>query len=531
MGINLPLPSHRLRQITGECREALYSDAATRQIEQRTASALPPHTLMARAGLAVARLAMALAPHARCIWIACGPGNNGGDGLIAAMHLHRLAQASGSGLQVVVTPAFRDEGKLPDDARHALRVACEAGLTLGNHPPAAFDLAIDALFGIGTTRPFEGATADWLKLLRETSQPVLCIDLPSGLHANTGTLAPTPAPHSAQSTGPRHTLSLLTLKPGLFTGSGRDAAGNVWFDDLGASQNTYTPVTAWLAGGPFKADAPRTRPHASHKGSFGDVVVIGGQSMAIHGAGMTGAAILAARAALHAGAGRVFVGLLESGAEDRTRWDPTCPELMFRDLQLLLEPHALSNASVVCGCGGGTAVASLLPRVLSGARCLVLDADGLNAVASDATLQASLEHRRDRGKVTVLTPHPLEAARLLSVQTREVMGDRLAAAQRISDRFGAICVLKGSGTVIAAPGATPLINPSGNAALATAGTGDVLAGMVGSALAPPGMQAAEALEKVAEAVYQHGSLADLWGNPLEPRLSASRLAAQVQPLG
>jgi hydroxyethylthiazole kinase-like uncharacterized protein yjeF len=226
----------------------------------------------------------------------------------------------------------------------------------------------------------------------------------------------------------------------------------------------------------------------------------------------------------------VFVGLLAGANDDNPHWDPTCPELMFRHARVLLESDALSDATVVCGCGGGTAIASVLPRVLSTARCLVLDADGLNSVATDPALQSLLKHRQDSGLVTVLTPHPLEAARLLNVQTREVMEDRWHAAQSITDRFGAICVLKGSGTVITAPDATPLVNASGNARLATAGTGDVLAGMMGSALARPGIPPSEALDSVAEAVFQHGWLADHWDATAAHTLSASRLADLVQPL-
>ncbi|MDP2416797.1 MAG: NAD(P)H-hydrate dehydratase, partial [Hydrogenophaga sp.] len=284
-----------------------------------------------------------------------------------------------------------------------------------------------------------------------------------------------------------------------------------------------------------------TQPHVKHKGSFGDVLVLGGQDMAVNGSGMTGAAVLAARAALHAGAGRVYVGLLEAPppAANAVRWDPESPELMFRDVNTLLQSPLLTTAAVVCGCGGGTEVAKVLPQVLSLAHTLVLDADALNAIANDSALQAQLSQRSSKGWLTVLTPHPLEAARLLGCSTDELMADRLLAAQSISDRFTAVCVLKGSGTVISAPHQTPLINPSGNASLGTAGTGDVLAGMLGTALAPPGSTPEQRQDRLAQAVFQHGWLADLWHQPLEtqspgfkdtPALSASRLASQVRPI-
>lgn len=506
----------------------MYGSAATRQIEEQTASSLPRHALMSRAGLGVARLAQAWQPHARCIWVACGPGNNGGDGLVAATHLHRWARSRGGTPRVVVTHLCRDNSRLPTDARDALQAAQAAGVSFVDEPPGHFDLAIDALLGIGTLRPLEGRLARCLQVLRESASPVLCVDLPSGLDADTGVLATLDAVGAAPA-GPRHTLSLLTLKPGLFTGAGRDAAGRIWLDDLGATPSPTIPVSAWLAG--RSADDAPARAHASHKGSFGDVLVIGGQGIAVNGAGMTGAAVLAARASLHGGAGRVFVGLLEGDASYATTWDPVCPELMFRRPGPLLEPTLLEGASVVCGCGGGTAVAALLPRILSAARTLVLDADALNAIASDIALQTLLGFRRGRGQTTVLTPHPLEAARLLKVDTRQVMADRLQAAQTLADRFGVCCVLKGSGSVVAAPGAVPSINASGNAALATAGTGDVLAGMIGSALAPSGLRNEQVLDRVVATVHQHGWLADHWhGGSAVEVLSASRLAARVRPL-
>lgn len=529
-----------MRFIRHDRQEPLFDAAATRAIEKTTQATLPHHALMERAGLAVARLTRALAPHARCIWVACGPGNNGGDGLVAATHLHRWAQQSCSGQRVVVTHALpdgSDASRMPPDARQALAAAHSAGVTFTATPPTAADFAIDALLGIGAARPLTGALATWTAILRTTAASVLCVDLPSGLQADTGRLSTFEDERRPDAIGPRgarHTLSLLTLKPGLFTGQGRDAAGQVWFDDLGASPAGDVPVTAWLAGRASPAGARARMPHATHKGSFGDVVVIGGQSVAVHGVGMTGAAILAARAALHAGAGRVFVGLLNAGLASDAAWDPECPELMFRQPGTLLASPLVRRASVVCGCGGGSSVAAVLPDLVSNATTLVLDADALNAIANDTGLQAQLTHRQGRGWVTVLTPHPLEAARLLRCDTATVMDDRLTAAQSIATRFGALCVLKGSGTVIAAPGEIPRINPTGNAALATAGTGDVLAGMLGSALAGP-VSLADAPGRVASAVYQHGWLADQWvgvDSPVisRPSLVAGELALRVRPI-
>ena len=482
----------------------LHGVAATRLLEQQAAAQLPPHTLMQRAGLATARLALALAPHAQRLWIACGPGNNGGDGLEAAMHLHQW------GKTVVVTwLGAHNEARVPADALASLVRARAAGVPFASMPPAGFDFAIDALLGIGAAPRAAAATdqsdllGQWLALLRSSPQPVLAIDIPSGLDADTGaSLAPESIATCTLPTGAggRFTLSLLTLKPGLFTATGRDLAGQVWWDDLGVTPASALAPDAWLLGRDRAASHQRTQAaHASHKGSFGDVAILGGQSSPKAATHMSGAALLAGRAALHAGAGRVFVALLGSAG---LTVDPQQPELMFRSPEAL----DLKAQVLVCGCGGGNAVAGVLPRVLSGAQAAVLDADALNAIAADTQLQTLLRARQGRAYRTVLTPHPLEAARLLGSSAAAVQADRLQAARQLAEQFGCVVVLKGSGTVIAATDQVSAINPTGNARLATAGTGDVLAGMVGARLA--GGQTA--FDAACSAVFQHGQLADDW---------------------
>ena len=491
-----------MHRITTGLGADLFDVAATRRIEHRVAADLAPHVLMQRAGDAVARLALALVPHARRVWVACGPGNNGGDGLEAAARLRQR------GLDVVVT-WLGDEGRLPPDATASLRRAREQGVAFADVPPDTHDLAIDALLGIGASRPPDGTMARWLEAMARGPAPVLCVDVPSGLDADTGRLAagmtptsPEGAPSVATTTR-RHCLSLLTLKPGLFTAHGRDAAGEVWFDDLGSDPGGDPPV-ARLPGRPVH----RARAHATNKGSHGDVAVVGGAP------GMAGAPLLAATAALHAGAGRVFVAPLDDAAQ---RFDLLRPELMFRHPSEI----GLEIAAIVCGCGGGTVVRDVLPRLLDQAPTLVLDADALNAVALDGALRLATRRRAERGWRTVLTPHPLEAARLLGIETADVQADRLAAASMLAMEFGAVAVLKGSGTVIALAGEIMHINPTGNGLLATAGTGDVLAGMIGAALASgqPAFQAA------CEAVWRHGDLADRW--PAHLPLTAGALATAV----
>lgn len=456
----------------------LHDAAASRAAEAAALAQAAPHALMQRAGLVVARLALAWAPHAQRVAVLAGPGNNGGDGLVAALHLRR----AGRDVHVWFNG---DAARLPADAAAALADLLAAGLTLAQQPPAeAPDLVIDALLGLGTRRAPEGALAGAIAWANAQTAPVLAVDLPSGLHPDTG------QPLGDAVVRAQATLALLTLKPGLFTGRGRDLAGTVWFDDLGVAAGG---ATALLAGAPATA----ARQHAQHKGSFGDVAVIGGAP------GMAGALRLAAAAALAAGAGRVYASALDGGPPFA---DPQRPELMGRERWWTAAPAVLAATTVVCGCGGGDAVREALPPLLSHAGRLLLDADALNAVATDGMLATLLAARAGRGRPTVLTPHPLEAARLLGSTTAAVQADRLTAARALADRFGAVVVLKGSGSVVAAPGRLPSVNPTGNALLASPGTGDVLAGWAGGLWAQAGPDAA--LDAAVSAVWLHGAAAD-----------------------
>lgn len=483
----------------------LHDLQRSREIEQQAQAVLPPHTLMRRAGVAAASLARAIAPHARQVWIACGPGNNGGDGLEAAIHL----QASGAHVEVSLLGTSPGR-QLPADAHAALERARAAGVSIGTSasPTAPPDLSIDALLGLGGNRAPAGEIEIAIRSLQGHDAPVLSIDLPSGLDGLTG------VPHGAQAVRAAHTLCLLTLKPGLFTGRGRDHAGAVWLDTLSVDTSQGTPSAELIGAGSPAAK----RRHAQHKGSFGDVAIVGGAT------GMQGAALLAARSALAAGAGRVFVELLGTPA----------PALDLQRLELMVRPgwstsatpEALARATVVCGCGGGDAVTGVLPRLLDSAGQLVLDADALNAIARDPQLAALLESRRARRLESVITPHPLEASRLLGSDTARVQGDRLAAACELARRYRCVVVLKGSGTVIASPDEVPGINASGSAALATAGTGDVLAGWLGGAWAASD---ATALEVTRRAVWLHGRAAE--HSPTTPILASDLVPAMQRIAG
>jgi ADP-dependent NAD(P)H-hydrate dehydratase / NAD(P)H-hydrate epimerase len=475
---------------------ALFDDEATRRIEKRAAAGLPEHALMGRAGVALLRLARAVAPHARRVWIAAGPGNNGGDGLLLAALLRR------GGVDVQVSHLGRRDGRTPPaDARWALAEAQAAGVDIRDGVPgeaelATLDLCVDALFGFGQKRAPEQVFAAAVAALNRAGAPVLSIDAPTGLSTDTGTQLGDLAVRAT------HTLTLLTAKPGLFTGAGRELAGEPWFDDLGVAPAGDDRPAAVLTGpGAVGACLPRRR-HLANKGSFGDVHVAGGA------AGMVGAALLAAHAAALAGAGRVLVHAHSSDAGGVLPVDVRHPELMLRpvaELQPALRANA--KATVVAGCGGGDSVGAELPGCLSNAGRLVLDADALNAIARDPGLRAQVRARGARGAASLLTPHPLEAARLLGSTAAQVQADRFGAARRLAAELGAVVVLKGSGTLVATPDGRVALNPTGDARLATAGTGDVLAGWIGGlwAAQPAAASAVDqAFEVARAAAWLHG---------------------------
>jgi hydroxyethylthiazole kinase-like uncharacterized protein yjeF len=490
----------------------LHDVAASRRIEARALAAMPAGALMRRAGSSVARWAAALAPHARRAWVAAGPGGNGGDGL------HAAADLQARGMAVTVT-LCGDAARLPPDAHAGLLRAQGAGVEVTSTlPDGEFDLAIDALLGLGAGRAPQGLIGQAVRRLNQMSCPRLAVDLPTGLASDTGGILGDEAVHATA------TLALLTLKPGLFTAQGRDLATAIWFDPLIDVPGDREPASAWLTGSDSLALAEAPRRHTQHKGSFGDVVVIGGA------AGMTGAARLAAHAALGAGAGRTIVSLLDEAAPMA---DATRPEWLWSGQAWLPGRAALESSTVVCGCGGGQAVRGALPAVISRSHRLVLDADALNALALDPSLRTLVVARAARGLATVLTPHPLEAARLLGCSSSEIQADRLHCAAAIAKSFGSTVVLKGSGSVIASPGHTPSINSSGNAALASGGTGDVLAGWMGGcwAQAAAGVSTDDAVDTALRcaraSAWLHGAAVD---SPAAPPARARDLVDAMRAL-
>ena len=509
---------------------SLHDAPSSRRIESAVLSQHPPHALIERAGLAVARLALALHPFGRHAAVFAGPGNNGGDGLIAARHL----AACGWTVDVLLVGS---EPRPGSDAAHALDAARQAGLRLHadvQHMPRRPDLVIDALLGLGASRAPEGALASAIQAIdgvRHAGATVLAVDVPSGIDVRTG------QPLGADVVRAHHTLTFLTLKAGLFTGEGRALAGRVWFDDLGALVDDASDgvgdgdgVGVGVGDGDgvgllFGASRIERWQHtfarsaSSHKGRHGDVVLIGGAPT------MRGAAWLAATSALAAGAGRVYAALPD---DDGQPW-PARPELMhWPAARWSASPDTWRDVVAVCGCGGGTAIASALSTVLHGATRVVLDADALNLVATDETLRRSLRRRAARGWPTILTPHPLEAARLLGLPSAAaVQADRLDAATQLATRFAATVVLKGSGSIVATPERLLSISGTGSSALATAGTGDVLAGWIGGLWAQSPEIAPHDL--ACAAVAWHGTASEGHAGPLLAADLINAMAALHSP--
>jgi hydroxyethylthiazole kinase-like uncharacterized protein yjeF len=411
-------------------RGPIYATADIRRIEQAAAN-LP---LMERAGAAAAELAASLMPEAsKDILVLAGPGNNGGDALIAAEILKRKF--------------FR--------------------VTLVKHAEELTDrpwgLVIDGLFGIGLARPIEGDFRKLIEYANAQRCPVLALDVPSGIQSDTGRVL-------GAAVRATHTITFIALKPGLLTLDGPDHSGKVIVSDLNLDVKALLPPTGWVAGPELFKAVLKPRPRNFHKGMAGSLGVLGGA------AGMTGAALLAGRAALKLGAGKVHVGFLQ---DKHIEVDPAAPELMLRRADDVL---GLDLEAVLAGPGLGTSehATTLVGAALSSDMPCVLDADALNLLAEDQDLADACGRRSAE---TLLTPHPAEAARLLGSSVAEVQADRLAAAQRLARTFNAHVVLKGNGSVLVARDGHWFINTSGNPGMASAGMGDVLAGFLGALLA------------------------------------------------
>jgi hydroxyethylthiazole kinase-like uncharacterized protein yjeF len=460
--------------------QAIYRTAEIRDIEQRWFAANPGVSLMERAGFAAAEYARDLLGDGYRALVVCGPGNNGGDGFVAARHLRSWGYR-------VTAVSFADPLKLPADAAEAYRKFIAGGGTLESSLPVddRCDMVIDALFGIGLKRPVEGTLAVAIEQINALPAKVLALDIPSGLDSDTGV---------ARGVAVRatHTLTFLALKPGLLTGDAKEYCGEVQVAPLGVQAASLLEPRARLLDQRSVASYLARRSANTNKANFGSVGIIGGAS------GMVGACVLAARAALKLGAGRVYaapLGGIPAG------YDPMQPELMWREPEALQSLDHLTSLVVGPGLGITREAQATLAEVLRSPLPLIIDADALNMLAQQEPLQAALAAR---GGAAILTPHPGEAARLLGVRGADVQTDRIGAALKLAERFACHVLLKGAGSICAEPDGSWFINPTGNPGMASAGMGDVLSGML-AALLGQGLDAGQALRL---GVYLHGAAAD-----------------------
>jgi hydroxyethylthiazole kinase-like uncharacterized protein yjeF len=458
----------------------VYLTADVRRIEALAAAQPDPPPLMARAGLAAAELVRdRLAAASGSVLVLAGPGNNGGDGFVLARHLkswwYRVA--------LVFTG---DRDKLSGDAAAAHDAWLAAGGRIEREPPATrFDVVVDALFGIGLEREITGHHAQLIEYVAGQTATVLAIDIPSGLHADSGRVL-------GRAVRADHTVTFIALKPGLLTLDGPDHCGELHVRDLGLPVEALVPASGHAIASHVLAHVLEPRALNSHKGTFGSVGIVGGAT------GMTGAALLAGRAALKLGSGRVYVGFLGS---DAPRLDMLQPELMLRTASEVLAMNGLTGVVLGPGLSQSIAAFDAVKQALQMPAALVVDADALTLLGMHAELQ---EMCRARLAPTVLTPHPAEAARLLQTDTARVQRDRIGTARGCAALYRAHVVLKGVGTVVAHPGGGFAINPSGNPGLASAGMGDALCGILAALLA----QGAPVEKAVPAAVFLHGHAAD-----------------------
>ncbi|HAT3953246.1 bifunctional ADP-dependent NAD(P)H-hydrate dehydratase/NAD(P)H-hydrate epimerase [Kluyvera georgiana] len=474
------MTDHTLTRNLHSIPHSIWPADALRRAEKTAAQSLgiSLYELMQRAGKAAFDVARAAYPASRHWLILCGHGNNGGDGYVVA----RLAQAAG--IRVTLLAQVSDR-PLPEEAYTARAAWLEADGVIQSTDmpwPQDGDLIIDGLLGTGLQNAPRDDMASPIARANRYPAPIIALDIPSGLNAQTGT-TPGAVIHAA------HTVTFIALKPGLLTGKARDVVGTLHHHALG--------LESWLAEHPtaiHRLDAsqlaqwlPPRRP-TSHKGDHGRLVVIGGD----HGTG--GAIRMAGEAALRAGAGLVRV---LTRAENVAPIVTARPELMVHELTPQSLEDALAWADVVIigpGLGQAEWGKQALRKVENIRKPMLWDADALNLLAFNP------DKRHNR----VITPHPGEAARLLNCPVAEIENDRLLSAQRLVQRYGGVAVLKGAGTVVADEQGTLSIIDAGNAGMASGGMGDVLSGIIGALLG----QALSPYDAACAGCIAHGAAAD-----------------------
>ena len=475
----------------------LVTAAEMRALDRHTIETLgvPEALLMELAGAAVAREAEALRAPGAPVWVICGAGSNGGDGLVAARHL--LLR----GVAVRVAAVFDPAGWRGESAANWKRLQA-LGVTLadGAARPEPGAAIVDAIFGTGLARPVEGPAADAIRRIREARPAcrVLAVDLPSGLDADTGQ-------PQGDAVAADVTVTIGLPKLALALEPGRSLAGRVVVARIGIADEApglIPRAELWTRAG--AARRRPQRPRDGHKGRFGHVLVVAGS------AGKTGAAALAGLGAARAGAGLVTIACPEStlavlAASRSELMTAPVPEAAGGCFGSQAEKPVLELAAArdVVALGPGVGRAEETRRFVRNvtralAAPLVLDADGLVA------FEGALPELRARRAPTILTPHPGEAALLLGSTPAEVNGDRLAAARRLAAETGALVALKGAATVVAAPDGFVAVNPTGGPALASGGTGDVLTGVIAGLLA----QGLAPRDAAALGVFVHGAAAD-----------------------
>jgi NAD(P)H-hydrate epimerase len=480
---------------------ALYSVAQVRAFDAQAIATqgITGYALMQRAGEAAVRTLRREWPAARRVAVACGSGNNGGDGYVVA----RLLNASGLAVQL---HAAVDPATLRGDARQAFEDCVASGVSVQPDPvpdALACDVIVDALLGTGFRQPLREPFPTIIAAINASGRPILSVDVPSGLDADSG--AATDAVHATR------TLCFIALKQGLCLERGPELCGDLLFDSLGVQlpgESTERPQWQCLGDVELHTALP-PRERSAHKGRFGHVLIVGG------GPGMSGAARLAGEASLRVGAGLVSLAMAPVATLATAR-----PELMCHGVAdaAALQP-LLSRCSVVAvgpGIGQDSWAQGLLAAALVCGKPLVLDADALNLIGPKGL--------RAVPPRVVLTPHPGEAARLLDCDVAAIQADRRGALQRLCEASAAVVVLKGSGTLVGEGGAVPALCLAGNPGMASGGMGDVLTGAIAGILA----QCRDPWLSACAGVLVHGRAGDTLAGLLGKRgLLAGDLAAAL----
>jgi len=440
---------------------ALYSAAQVRALDAHAIEVLgiPGYTLMKRAGEAALRYLRARWPMAHRIVIVCGNGNNGGDGYVLA----RFAQAAGLTVSVLSPSA---PAQLRGDARQAYADFAASGGTVQSFAPgglAAGEVIVDALLGTGLKGGVRPDLVPVISALNDSGKPVLALDVPSGLDADSGTV-------HGEAVRAEATVTFVGLKTGLLVGDGPEFAGTVFFDDLELSPTSaqFAPRLTRIVETEIQAALPRRR-RAANKGDFGRVLIVGS------GSGMPGAVRLAGEACLRVGAGLVTAAVAPENVAAIVAGRPELICVALSGEAVLAE--AIARADVIAigpGLGRSEWARAALRAVLASGKPIVADADALNLLADSGS--AAREN-------WILTPHPGEAARLLGQSAHDIQRDRLAALDRLLERYHGTIVLKGAGTLVGERARTPGLCERGNPGMATAGTGDVLTGAIAGILA------------------------------------------------